>query len=192
MHLQKRYILFIFYLFICFSFIQGFIDIDLTEGKFSKDFPAQNNITSFKVSQAKNYNYLKVNVEGYGNNENINHVISYYQEEKLKERKQLSQSITKSTIMWLTKDQIQKDFYLTIECAKTPCDYKLDLSGETTAEIYINEQYTYFVTKENQQMNFSLLNFKNEYSFDEKYEYFVGIWAKGNRKINSKLEGGES
>lgn len=147
----------------------------------------------FKIIQVKDYNYLKIYVEGNGDNEKTNLVISYYQEEELKERKQLSQSVTNSnsTIMWLTKEQIQNDFYLTIECAKTPCDYKLDLNGQTTADIHINEQYTYFITKETQLMNFRLLNLKNAKTLNENYTYFLEIWAKGNMKINAKLEGGD-
>ena len=75
----------------------------------------------FKIIQVKDYNYLKIYVEGNGDNEKTNHVISYYQEEELKERKQLSQSVTNlnSTIMWLTKEQIQNDFYLQLNVQKS-------------------------------------------------------------------------
>ena len=187
----------IIFLIFCIFFANStdFKQVTLTEGNYINSFKDQN-ITKFKVQKTNDFNYLKVHVEGLsngllGNNNDTNHIISYYDNANLVERKQLSQSLTYMTIMWLTKEQIKKDFYLTIECAQAPCDFKLELKGSNTLDIYLDEQYTYYVTKENKVMNFSIFNNKEPQELNPNYEYLVTIWARGNKQIESKLEGGE-
>ena len=185
-------------IFLSFSILyvnSQFEDITLDNGHYSKSFNEKKEMSKFKVTKINDKDYLKIKIEGNGQNQNTNHIISYYDDNKLNERKQLSQSLTNMTIMWLSKEQIQKDFYLTIECAKTPCDYNLELNSSNTAEIYLNEQYTYYITKENAEMKFSMLLIKENYNLDDEgdnqySDYYVSIWARGNKQIKTKIEGG--
>ena len=188
--MKYKHIIFIIFC-IFFANSSEFTQVNLTEGKYLESFKNLDS-AQFKVQKVSEYNYLKVKVEGennglFGNNFDTNHIISYYDNETLVERKQLSQSLTKMTIMWLTKKQIEKDFYLTVECAKTPCDFKLELIGKNSAEIYLDEQYTYYVTNENKEMNFSLFNSKEPQELVPNNEYLVAIWARGNQKIIKRI-----
>ena len=90
--------------------------------------------------------------------------------------------------MWLSQEQIMKEFYITIECAKTPCSFVLTLEGKSSAELYLNEQYTYYVTKENKEMNFKLLKSS---TINLRMNSYASVWARGNKEIKSRLEGGQ-
>ena len=180
-----KYILFIFILFS--SSKSEFIDIDLEKDDFSEIYNMQNEVLYFKI-KGNSSPYIKIKVEGNDGKVN-NHIISYYQEEDLKERKQLSQSIKDTTIMWLNKAQIIKDFYITIDCAKESCSFEVNIDKKEKAELYLNEQYTYYVTEENQIMDF-ILKF-SEIDNNKGYSNYAAVWIKGNYKIDSKLLGEE-
>ena len=177
---KLKYILF---LLISFSLIKAEEEINLENGYYSKLIDCKEDCLIFKVKAINDYPYLKIKVEGNGETEKTNHIISYYQDQKLKDIKQLSQSITDTSVMWLTKEQIQNDFYTTIECAKFPCKFNLFLNGKDTAELDVNEQYNYYVTDNNKEMKFRL-----NCSIDLHIEdLFVTIWTKGNFEINAAL-----
>ena len=135
------------------------------------------------------YSYLKINVEA--NNE-IGRILSYYQQDfNFNDRKQLSQSSTDPTMMWLNKEQIKNNFYFSIECAKYPCEVKLDLIASNNGVLDIDTQYTYFVTEENKKMVFAIDANKYIELFNTSDEYIVTIWAKGSQDIHSTLKGNE-
>ena len=96
------------------------IDIEIKEGSYNNTYNIKSE-TQFKVKGILNYNYLKILVSSDQNIDNINHIISFYQQDQsFSDRKQLSQSFSNSTIMWLTKDQIKADFYFSVQCPKYP------------------------------------------------------------------------
>ena len=69
---------------------------------------------NFYVLVSEDYftNYLKLEVECRYNNEIA---ISFYQKDyKFKERKQLSYNFSKSTFMWLNKNQFKNNFYFSV------------------------------------------------------------------------------
>ena len=188
--IQNKFIS-IYFLFIFFPFVKLKIeDINLEKGYYSNTYINQTDILKMKIQKIIDYSYLKISVEGNGETELTNHIISYYQEEGLNKRNQLSQSLKDTTIMFLCYNQIQtKDFYITIECAKKPCGYNLYLNGTNIAELYLNEQYTHYITKENKKMNFELIDYQT--NLDPNRKYSVSIWAKGNYKIKSEIKGGK-
>ena len=172
----------IIFLFLSVYFVnsQEFIPIQLMNEQFTGQYENQSTQLNFNVSEIKRYSYLSIKVEGNEGETTTNHIISYYQEPKLNERKQLSQSLNDKTIMWLTKPQIDKEFYLTVECAtNTPCSFNLTLKGkeEKEAELYADEQYTYYVTEQNKEMNFTLLC--NTDNLEEDISFIV-VWVRGN------------
>ena len=179
-HIQLKFILLVL---ISFSFIKTQKDIELVNGFYSNIIDSKEELLSFKIKAINNSSYIKIKAEGTGQTEKTNHIISYYQEENLKERKQLSQSITDASIMWLTKEQIQKDFYITIECAKFPCQYNFSLSISNTAELDVNGQYTFFVTEDNKEMKFRL-NSNTDLNLEDLY---ITIWTRGNFGIDVAL-----
>ena len=176
--------------FVFFSFVKTKIeDINSDKGYYSNTYINQREILKFKIQKITDYSYFKIKVEGNVETEPTNHIISYHQED-LNIRNQLSQSLKDTTTMFLCYDQIKtKDFYITIECAKIPCNFNLYLNGTNMAEIFLNEQYTFYVTRENKNMNFKLIDYPK--NLGQNREYFVTIWARGNFKIISRLTGGE-
>ena len=177
---------YIIFLFIIFSFTESkFVEVNLDEDDFSEIYNVQNK--QFKI-KGNSSPYVKITVEGKDDEIN-NHIISYYQDEDLKERKQLSQSIKDTTIMWLTQGQIKNVFYITVECAKDPCSFKINIDKKEKAELYLNEQYTYYITEENKEIDFFLKDSKLDYK--ESLKYYVHVWVKGNYEIESQLSGGD-
>ena len=188
-HIQTGKLKYILFFFLLFSFSKSdFQEIDLEKSDFSKTYNNQVEALKFKI-KGNSSPYIKITAKG-----KIagikNHIISYYQDEDLKKRKQLSQSIKDTTIMWLTKDQIKKDFYITVECAIKPFSFEMNVNKKEKAELYLNEQYTYYVSKENKEMDFILKNSKIEY--DENEEYYVAAWVRGNYEIETKISGGNT
>ena len=159
-HIKLKYILF---LLISFSFVKAQEEIELENGYYSKLITKETeDLLSFKVKATGDFSYLKIKAEGNGE-ENTNHIISFYQDQDLNNRQQLSQSV-----------------------AKIPCNFNLSLNGLNTAELGINEQYTYYVSNENEEMKFRL-NSAIDYEDLEIEDLFITIWTKGNFEIIATL-----
>jgi hypothetical protein len=58
--------------------------------------------------------------------------------------------------MWLTKKQIEEEFYLTVDCFEGPCNYTIEITPEDICKFPLHEQFTYYITKENQEMRFKI------------------------------------
>ena len=186
-HKQSKNIKNILFFFVFFSFVKSkFDEINLEKNDFSKTYLDQKEALQFKI-KGNPSPYIKITVEGKDGKIN-NHIISYYQKDDLKERKQLSQSIKDTTIMWLSKEQIKNDFYITVESSKA-CSFEIKINKKDKAELYLNEQYTYYVTDGNKEMDFILKDSTKEY--DKTQKYFVSLWVRGNYKIETKMSGKE-
>ena len=168
---------------IYFTFINSqFENIEMTNDTFIIKFSTEEAL-KFNISGV-NSSYLQIITKGTGEPEFTNHIISYYENEILNERKQLSQSITDETVMWLTKEQIKNNFFITVECAITPCNFSLELTKKEVAELFLNEQYSYYITEQNEEMKFKLLEKEKK----TEGEYQLEIWSKGNYYINTSIE----
>ena len=69
----------------------------------------------------------------------------------------MAQSKDGTTVMWLTKAQIKEDKVISVECIETPCDYEITFSPEETIELEIGDQYTYYVSNNNKEMEFAFI-----------------------------------
>lgn len=183
---------FIFFLLSLFFQIKSEIQNITFNGSFSDNYTIQNetDFSKFKVEGLKNYSTLKIKVLPKEQNSEANFILSYYQQDSnFTERRQLSQSLHNMAIMWLIKDQIENNFYFSVECQKYPCSFLLDLNTSfDSPEINIDEQYIYYVTKENEKMNFNIKSNQDLESFN-KSEYILTIWTKGSKEISTSLEG---
>lgn len=151
------------------SYFRIIIDSELNLTNYIKIQVDQNNIT-------ENFNYLNY----------TNFCISFYQQDSnFKERKQLSQSSLGASSIWLNKKQVSNIFYISIEGANISSNFTLSLFLKETAEINLNEQYTYYVLEENQEMNFTIVN---EELSEVITQNLITIWAKGSKEITSKLD----
>ena len=150
-------------------------------------------MTTFKITVSNSQNYLKIIAKGKGDGEQstTNHIISYHKNEKnLNEREQLSQSGNETTIMFLSKKQIEKDFYISIQCEKTPCSYDLTLETSNYAELNLNDFISYYVTEENTKIEFKISEILSPFSgnFSTNSGALITIYAIGSLEIDSTLK----
>ena len=171
-------------------FLNNFLNNSISLYKYNSNM-------EFKViseGEANLLNYLKIQVDSLYNNENNDNqfVISYYQQDSsFEERKQYSQSFTNSTFIWLNKNQINKNFYFSVECSNISiCIYNLTIYKSDYAELNFGDIYNYYVTKENKDMMF-LINFdSSKYFVNKSYsysDYKLSFWARCGKSLNSTL-----
>ena len=135
-------------------------------------------------------NYMKIEIKQ--NNipekeDNSNLLLSYCQQDSdFINRKQFSHNFFGKVFIWLNREQIKNDFYFNIENLKQESsNYTLMILLKETAELSLNEQYTYYVSKENKQMNFSIVN---DLTSEDITQNLITLWAKGNKNINSLID----
>lgn len=133
--------------------------------------------------------FVKVEIEGQEEgDELITHVVDFRKKVDGEDRVQLGYSLTKSTVMWLTKFQLSHgDNFITIECSKYNCDYKIIISTSDTIEMDIGSQLTLFVSENDQKFKFSFNRNVTEIDEDE----YATIWALGSRDIETELSAGK-
>ena len=109
----------------------------------------------FTVNMKDGYspNYLKLLIQGINENANSNHIISFYQQDQtFQKREQFFKSSKNYTEMWFKKNKLN----LTIECIDYPCDL-YSISEIHSLDINIEDTYTYYITKETQEMTFNFI-----------------------------------
>ena len=150
-----------------------------------------------KITPDSNSNlpdYLQIFVKGHNEfKADIDHIISYHkQDDTFKTRDQYSQSLFGNTTMWLNKKQIEKEFYLSVECFETPCNYSVYIIPQEIPKLKLDEQYTYYVTEENTEMTFVISGtptYAPEKSARPTENNVVSVWAKGSKEIKTILTG---
>ena len=192
-NLKKIY--FFLILFLSFEIITSEIQIINFDGQiqYSK-LSKKTSITEFKVLIKEEYSpkYIRILIEGLKKGNSKNNIISFYQQDsKFKKRAQLSQSINYESELILNKAQIKNEFYFTVECDEYPCSFIYNITEQENIELNLEERYsyTYYVTKETQEMNF-VVHGKPELPQGSimKGNNVLTIWAKGNKGIISELE----
>ena len=156
-------------------------DLEEFEYKDNKDFSV-----NVKYQQLKEY--LKIELES---TKEI--VLSYYgADSKLKDRKQLSQSIAGKAFIYLKKDQFKSNFFINVLSEDSSYDYKLRFIQKDKMELNLGEQYSYYVTEQNKAMEFfisgtpQILNILHNDTDDSTYK--LSIWARGSKNINATLK----
>ena len=112
--------------------------------------------------------------------------ISYYhQDSTFTNRTQISK-LSKSTFLWLNKEQIKDGFFFSIECTSSNCnEHYLQIVPNDNPELNIGEVYSYYITEENKIMNFHFtLDLQNK-TMDKNY--IISFWANGRKNISSVL-----
>ena len=132
-------------------------------------------------------NYIKVEIKG--KNPEQNYIISYYKEDStFNKRDQLAQSLSGKAFMWLNKNQIKKDFYLSVECPDSNCEFTFNISLKEDIQLEVLESYTYTVTEDNKETTFIFNSGVVNRNF---YHCILSIWAKGSKTIDTQLNAKE-
>ena len=163
------------------------LNVTINSSYIKKEFHQIEKINYFLFTLASEFcatKYTKIQLD---NKNDTNYVISYYHNDStFSERKQLSYGTNKDELLiWLKKAQIIDSFYLSIECEQIPCDYTLEILSTNSSELNINDNYIYYVTKENIKMSFDFQI--NSITNKGKGNNTILIWVKGNNNIESKL-----
>ena len=180
-------------LLLCLLFIstkQETKSIDFKETIHTENVADQLNTTTFKVTVSNSSNYIRIIAKGSGEQSTTNHIISYHKKEtNLNEREQLSQSGNGTSIMFLNKEQVGSEFFISIQCDKTPCSYDLTLEKSDYAELNVNDAISYYVTEANKQMKFKFIG-TSDRSFinNQSATSFLEIYSIGNLEVSSSLE----
>ena len=141
-------------------------------------------------------NFIKIILsnESSDKSNNYKYSISYYEDSTFLNRTQMSK-LSNFPVLYLTKEQIENNFYLSIECHEDNCNkYNVTIYTQEFCEIEIGQKYTYYITEQNKKMKFvftgeSLIN--HTILKNSNHNNTIIIWAKGSKNINSKLEGGK-
>ena len=87
---QKKFKDIILFLLMLLSFAKSlFNEISLTKSSIKETFSLNDEVLKCLIKEINNYAYLKIIVSGNQPGKETNHIISYYQDKNLNERKQL-------------------------------------------------------------------------------------------------------
>ena len=175
-------------LFLSFNFVKSEIvaeEILLNDTSLVIDSIEGNKYYHVNINMTSNQSLYIVVFGGLGNL--TNHIISVYKDSEFIDRKLMDQSLDGLSYVMLNEEQIGTDFYLSIECAKLPCIYTLNLFYRNYLLLREQEPYTYYVTEENKVMKFGLMGETIKAYLDEGY--VVLVYARGSKYITTQLEG---
>ena len=127
--------------------------------------------------------YLKIEVSN-SNTQNHEYVIAFSStDQECLEREQLSNGNGKA-VMFLKRTQLNSNIYLNVKCSSAPCSFDLNLLGDNSIELNYNEQYSYYVTENNQDMDFDLVNS----DFDLNDNEFLSLWITSNKNAEYSID----
>jgi len=185
---------FFVFLLCVFSKCKNIEQLSFNGNKIRRDYENYSEINYFQVKITEEYipKYISILITGNPQNPNTKYIISFFQQDSnFEKRTQLAQSPELEAELLLNKAQIKDKFYFTIECNEYPCNYKYVINEELNFKIdfYNRYSYTYYVTEETKEMNFTIFG-KPELPEDTIIEGYnvISVWAKGNKKIISELD----
>lgn len=178
---------YIFILTILFTYVkpQTEEDLNVDDNKTEFNFK-ENKFLKVIPNFTGTYEFIKIQIEA--NNSNTDFALSYYKSKNNK-RFQLSQSISGKAFIYLKKEQISKEFFIKIEFLESPSDYTLTFALKNVMELSLGEQYSYYVSEENKEINFNIIGKPEiKYTENEKENSSkLAIWAKGSLDLKAEL-----
>ena len=189
----KRKLMSILFIIFFFTFVKSEPEKKTLEEKITelenegnKDY---NFIQNFKLDLP----YLKIEMKTI--DPQVDFIFSFYKgnDSNFNNRIQLSKSISGKAFMYLKKEELDAEFYIKIEFKKKTSKYNLILTQKENIEISIGEQYSYYVTNNDNKMEFILVgtpkieyNYTNNLIFDRNNK--LSVWAKGSQDLTMNLK----
>ena len=132
----------------------------------------QINITSANIP-----NFLKIQVTNTESTKNPSYIMTFVKSlDPSAEREQISKG-EKSSLMWLTKNQLDKENNLLyVTCYNPPCNYNLNLESSNELNMDFDTQFNLYVTDNNKEIE---INFSSEK--DGFKASFITLWGIGNK-----------
>ena len=191
----KRTLMTLFLLMLFFAFTKSEPEQVDFEGP-TKTYKNQGNKDYKFVPKFKEPNHSFLKIEMKADKSNVDFIFSFYKgdDPNLNKRIQLCQSISGKAFIFLKKEELGNEFYIKTEFKGETSNFTLVLTQTDEAKISIGEQFSYYVTKENQQMEFIIVG-KPEIKYN--YTNFIdpigrqikrlSIWAKGSQDLNTEI-----
>ena len=189
-NIHKEIKLFLYFIFLLNLVNSQYENITLKQENITIDFLSESK--KFRIIPETQPLFLQIICEGKFPPNTLNknnYIISYYGiYSDFEERKQLSKSYQGKAVMWLNKQEIKEEFFISVECEISPCNYSLSFFPKKVMDLSLNEKYTYYVTEENKQSIFNL-NIVLPEELNLKESNIVQIWAKGGKDLSTSLQG---
>ena len=168
------------------SIIPNSIETISFNGYFSEPFDnVEEKYFQIKIALENIPKYMKINVIDFLGEKNPNYIMTFVKSlDESGEREQIS-SGEKSAIMWLTKDQLDKENNLLyVTCYTYPCNYNLTIESSEQIKMNFNSQFNLYVTENNKEVDVVFSPEKED--LDASY---ITLWGIGNKNPEVTLEG---
>jgi hypothetical protein len=156
------------------------------DGSFSQNYEGiEEKYFQIKITSENIPKYLKIKVNSINEGKNPNYIMTFAKSlDESSEREQIS-SGEKLSLMWLTKDQLDKENNLLyVACYIYPCNYTLNLESSDIISMNYNSQFNLYVTDSNKNVEVSFN--PEEGNPDSTY---ISLWAIGNKDPEVSVEG---
>ena len=156
------------------------------DGSFSQNYVnVEEKYFQIKITSENIPKYLKIKVNSINEGKNPNYIMTFAKSlDESSEREQIS-SGEKLSLMWLTKDQLDKENNLLyVACYTYPCNYTLNLESSDIISMNYNSQFNLYVTDSNKNVEVSFN--PEEGNPDSTY---ISLWAIGNKDPEVSVEG---
>ena len=167
------------------SIIQDNIEIISFDKTFMKNYEkVEEKNFQIKIASENIPKYLQIKVASIHEGENPNYIMVFKKSlDEYAEREQIS-SGESTTLMWLTKGQLDKENNLLyVTCYTFPCNYGLHIEESDIINIDLNTQFNLYITESNQEVD---IKFNSYETIDPAY---ITLWAIGNKNPKVTLEG---
>ena len=168
------------------SMIPNNIETISFNGYFSEPFDnVEEKYFQIKIALENIPKYMKINVIDFLGEKNPNYIMTFVKSlDESGEREQIS-SGEKSAIMWLTKDQLDKENNLLyVTCYTYPCNYNLTIESSEQIKMNFNSQFNLYITENNKEVDVVFSPEKED--LDASY---ITLWGIGNKNPEVTLEG---
>ena len=117
------------------------------DGSFSQNYVnVEEKYFQIKITSENIPKYLKIKVNSINEGKNPNYIMTFAKSlDESSEREQIS-SGEKLSLMWLTKDQLDKENNLLyVACYTYPCNYTLNLESSDIISMNYNSQFNFCI-----------------------------------------------
>ena len=159
------------------SIIQDNIEIISFDKTFMKNYEkVEEKNFQIKIASENIPKYLQIKVASIHEGENPNYIMVFKKSlDEYAEREQIS-SGESTTLMWLTKGQLDKENNLLyVTCYTFPCNYGLHIEESDIINIDLNTQFNLYITESNQEVD---IKFNSYETIDPAY---ITLWAIGTK-----------
>ena len=125
-------------------------------------------------------NYIKIHLT---NPANKSYILSVFSDQSFQKRIQMDQSLFGTPKVWVKKSQIETErIHAKVECEEAPCNFTIKIEVQDFVTLNAGEQMNYYVTEENEEIEFSFKVNSLENNLT------MNIWAESGLEFRTELK----